>query len=446
MSRLYDENIFTFTGESVADDRYVIGTYYLEDSVPGENFIDHLQLVGSVALEGSTGTWMRIREDTPELRRKLTGKCVGYYEIPCDDPYTKKAIVQIALPIDAWQANAPMLLLAVAGNCFAVSNKSRVLDVTFPKEIVEQFPGPKFGVEGMRKLLGVPDRPLSLHIIKPKMGMTPEQTAAQVYDTAVGGADLAKDDEMCSDVYNSDTIDRVTAVAKAVERAQQKTGKKLCYLASITDDVDKVADKAKRAIEAGAGGLLLAYSAGFSMLKVLAADPDINVPILLHPSHMVSLLPSISWPTLAKFVRLCGGDMMMGPTIWSSMPVTSLEEAMRTAQVVQAPMYGLKKMWAMPSAGVHPGLVDVLIDEYGKDVIVPTGGGMLGHPGGYTAGAKAIQQAIQAKMDGLSREKASEIYPELKVALETWGIPQRPKTSWLFRSKAFQPKTISEQS
>jgi 2,3-diketo-5-methylthiopentyl-1-phosphate enolase len=103
-------------------------------------------------------------------------------------------------------------------------------------------------------------------------------------------------------------------------------------------------------------------------------------------------------------------------------------------------------MWAMPSAGVHPGLVDVLIDEYGKDTIIPTGGGMLGHPGGYTAGAKAIQQAIQAKMDNLSREKAAEIYPELKVALETWGAPQRPKTSWLFRSKVFQPKTISEQS
>lgn len=446
MSKLYDENIFNFTGESVADERYVVATYYLEDSVPGETFIDHLQLVGSVALEGSTGTWMHIREETPELRRKLTGKCVGYYEIPCNEPFTKKAIVQIALPIDAWQANAPMLLLAVAGNCFAVSNKSRVLDVQFPKEIVKQFPGPRFGVDGMRKLLNVPERPLSLHIIKPKMGMTPEQTAAQVYDTAMGGADLAKDDEMCSDVYNCETIARVKAVAEAVDRAAQKTGKKLCYLASVTDEVDKVLDKAKRAVAAGAGGILLAYSAGFSMLKVLASDPDINVPIMLHPSHMVSLLPSVNWPTLVKFVRMCGGDMMMGPTIWSSMPITSLEEAMRTAQVAQAPMHGLNRMWAMPSAGVHPGLVDVLVDEYGTDTIIPTGGGMLGHPMGYTAGAKAIQQAIEAKMKGIKLEEFGKTHPELKAAIETWGVPARPKTSWLFRSKAFQPKTISEQS
>jgi 2,3-diketo-5-methylthiopentyl-1-phosphate enolase len=445
MSKLYDENIFQFTGESVVDDRHVIATYYLEDSIPGETFIDHLQMVASIALEGSTGTWMRIREDTPELRHKLTGKCVGYYEIPSDDPHTKKAIVQIALPTDAWQANAPMLLLAVAGNCFAVSNKARVLDVTFPKSIIEQFPGPRFGVEGMRKLLDVPERPLTLHIIKPKMGMTPEQTAQQVYDTAMGGADLAKDDEMCSDVYNSDTIDRARAVAEAVDRAAQKTGRKLCYLVSVTDEVDKVADKAKRAIEAGAGGILVAYSVGFSMLKVLASDPDINVPIMLHPSHMVSLLPSINWPTLVKFVRLCGGDMMMGPSIWSSMPVTSLEEALRTAQVAQAPMHGLKRMWAMPSAGVHPGLVDILVDEYGTDMIAPAGGGTLGHPMGYTAGAKAMRQAVDAKMAGMSREEAAEKYPELKAAFDCWGIPERPKTSWLFRSKAFQPKTISEQ-
>jgi 2,3-diketo-5-methylthiopentyl-1-phosphate enolase len=445
MSKLYDENIYEFTGESVQDDHHVIGTYYLEDSIPGETFIDHLQMVGSIALEGSTGTWMRIREDTPEIRQKLTGKCIGYYEIPSDDPYTKKAIVQIALPIDAWQANAPMLLLAVAGNCFAVSNKSRVLDVTFPKSIIEQFPGPKFGVEGMRKLLDIPDRPPVLHIIKPKMGMTPEQTAQQVYDTAIGGADLSKDDEMCSDVYNCDTLDRAKAVGEAVDRAAQKTGRKLCYLVSVTDDVDKVKDKAKRAIDAGAGGLLLAYSAGFSMLKVLASDPDINVPIMLHPSHLISLLPSINWPTLVKFVRMCGGDMMMGPSIWSSMPVTSLEEALRTAQVAQAPMHGLKRMWAMPSAGVHPGLVDILIDEFGTDVIVPAGGGILGHPMGYTAGAKAMRQAIEAKMAGLNREEAAEKYPELKSAFECWGTPERPRTSWLFRSKAFQPKTISEQ-
>ena len=80
-----------------------------------------------------------------------------------------------------------MMLLSIAGNCFAYSEKLRLLDVFFPEEMVKNFPGPKFGVDGIRELTGIKERPLSLHIIKPKMGMTPEQTGEQVYQTAIGG-------------------------------------------------------------------------------------------------------------------------------------------------------------------------------------------------------------------------------------------------------------------
>ena len=59
--------------------------------------------------------------------------------------------------------------------------------------LVKQGKSPKFGVDGIRELTGVKDRPLSLHIIKPKMGMTPEQTANQVRLTAAGGADMCKE-------------------------------------------------------------------------------------------------------------------------------------------------------------------------------------------------------------------------------------------------------------
>ena len=34
--------------------------------------------------------------------------------------------------------------------------------------------------------------------------------------------------------------------------------------------------------------------------------------------------------------------------------------------------------------------------EYGPDIVIPAGGGMLGHPDGYMSGAMAWQQAIAA--------------------------------------------------
>ncbi len=98
---------------------------------------------------------------------------VGYFEIPTAEPSRRAAVVQLAFPIDAWVDNVPMMLLSIAGNCFAYSPKLRLLDVFIPENLLAKFKGPKFGVPGIRKLLGVPKRPLSLHIIKPKMGMTP---------------------------------------------------------------------------------------------------------------------------------------------------------------------------------------------------------------------------------------------------------------------------------
>jgi len=61
------------------------------------------------------------------------------------------------------------------------------------------------------------------------MGMTPKETADQCYETAIGGVDMIKDDEMTSDTYNCKYTDRVKYVMEALGRAEKKTGKKPIY-------------------------------------------------------------------------------------------------------------------------------------------------------------------------------------------------------------------------
>ncbi len=442
MKFYYDPIMFNQTLDGVDLKRHIIGTYYLEDPVPGEDPIDHFSLVQSLAMEGSTGTWEEVKEHSEEVVKRLSGKVVGYYQIPSSDN-VKKAVVQLAFPIDAWQANVPMMLLSIAGNCFAFSTKLRFLDVFFPEDLLKEFQGPKFGVSGIRQKLGIPKRPLSLHIIKPKMGMTPGQTAKQVYETALGGVDMAKDDEMTSDVYNSRMEDRLSAVMEALDKAKSKTGKEVIYFISITDEADKVVEKAKRAIKLGANGLLLAYSVGPSILRVLAEDPEINVPILLHPSHMIALTPSIAWPVMAKINRICGADLTLTPTYWSTIPLVSHEEGIRCAQVKLAPLRHIKRTWPMPAAGMYPGLVPVLMKEYGPDMVIPAGGGMLGHPMGYRAGARAWQQSIEATMQDIPLQEAAKDKKELRAALEKWGVLKRPEVHWLRASPKYYPKPVS---
>ena len=438
--QLYDPNMFNYMWESLDQDRFVVGTYYVEDVKEGVDFIDHLAQIQRLALEGSTASWMEIREETPEVRERLSSKILNYLEIPADKG-TKKAIVQMAFPIAAWEenVNVPMMLLSIMGNIPAFPTNMRMLDLYVPPSVAAKFNGPKFGIGGLREKLGVHDRPLILQIIKPKMGMTPEETAAQVYQSALGGADLVKDDEMCSELSNCPFEARLEAVLKALDKAEHETGQKTLYMVSITAEVDRVADKCRRAVELGATGLLFAYSAGLSALKVIADDPAIDAPILLHVSHMLALLPRMNFPVLSKLCRLCGADMMLTPSMWSSIPVASVEESLRVCQTLVAPFYHIKKTWPMPAAGMYPGLIDVLIQEHGVDFIVPAGGGMLGHPMGYKAGAMAWRQAIDAVLAGKTLQEAAAEYPEFGAAAEQWGIRERPKTVWGYSGPEYHP-------
>ncbi|MFW6138897.1 MAG: RuBisCO large subunit C-terminal-like domain-containing protein [Spirochaetota bacterium] len=442
MQKIHDPIIFENALDGIDLKNNIVATYYLSDRLPGVEFIDHYKLIESIAIEGSTGSWQRVEEESEEVRKMLSGKLAGYYEIPSDDIYRKSAVIQLAFPINAWHDNVPMMLLSIAGNCFAYSQDLCLLDVSLPENMVKNFTGPKFGVEGTRELLGIKQRPLFLHIIKPKMGMTPKQTGDQVYQTAIGGADMAKDDEMTSDTYNNNFRDRLKYVMDAIDRASQKTGKKLIYFCSLTDEVSKLHDKAREAVELGANGILIAYSVGLSAIREITADPEINIPVMVHNSHMIAAMNSISWPVFTKLLRLCGADQTLTPTYWSSIPMVSMEEGIRCQHLAQAPFYGFNKMWSMPAAGTYPGLAPILISEYGRDIIIPSGGGMLGHPGGYTEGARAWQQAIASVMEGVHIAEYAR-KPEnraLRGALEKWGYLERPVTPWLRVAPKFHPK------
>ena len=449
MRTYYQPEIFNNTLDGIDRKRNIIATYYLKDRKEGVEFMDHMSLLQSLALESSTGTWEKVAEDTEEVRNTLSCKLVGYFQIPNEDKYVAEAVVQYAMSIDAWVENVPMMLLSIAGNAFAYSKFLRLLDVSIPDDLLAKFKGPKFGIHGLRDLIGIKERrPLSLHIIKPKMGMTPKQVGEQCYLTAIGGVDMMKDDEMTSDVYNSKFTDRVKYVREALERAKEKTGKMPIYLCSITDEASKVHDRARQLVAAGGNGILITYSQGLSSFKEITEDPEINVPVMMHGSHMIAGMHHISWPVFGKLCRLCGADLMLTPTIYSSIPMVSHEEGLRTAQVKLAPWGHIKQTAPMPCAGIYPGTAPVLIGEYGPDIVIPAGGGMLGHPDGYTAGAKSWQQAIRGSMDTETDEEfiAFAKRPEnieLKHALEKWGMPTHPASHWLRASEALRPHPMN---
>ena len=162
-------------------------------------------------------------------------------------------------------------------------------------------------------------------------------------------------------------------------------------------------------------------------MSVLAEDPAIKVPLLSHPDFAGALFGSPSYGlgsslVLGKLNRLAGGDMVIYPSHLGKVPMVK-ERVIRIGQELTSPFYHIKRAWPGPSAGMYPGIVPQLIEDFGNDVIVGAGGGIHAHPMGLIAGAKAFHQAIEATNKKIPLRKAAEKHKELKTALEKWGTP-----------------------
>jgi len=418
----YDPLIFPIP-ESVDPDKYVIATYYMEGDVN-----DILKRAEAIAVEQTTGTWTLVGEETRGVREKHVARVIGIYGIPAYQippaPSIRQFVLQLAFPVDNLADRISGLLSAILGNL--TYDYIKLLDVRLPKEYVKNFKGPKFGIEGVRQLLGIYNRPLLNTMIKPCTGINAKTVAKLIYESAVGGVDIIKDDELNTDPKYCPFEERLSLGMEALDKAMQETGEKKLYTINVTDDIDNILEKAEKAVQLGANALMVdMVPVGFSVVKALAEDPSINVPILVHPTSWGSMTISHNSGTtdyvLYKLARMMGADMAIGPAVpYGKLPAFKHHYYL-CAQVMRAPFYHIKRTFPMPSAGVHPAAVPLIIKDLGTDIIVAGGGAVFGHPMGPKNGAKAMRQVIDAALKGLSLEEAAEQYKELKVALDKWG-------------------------
>ena len=424
---MYNQGLFCMP-EGVDLGEHVIATYFIETKAT----TDILRLASSIAIEQTTGTWLPVPEETPELRRRHAGKVVAIYEAPFyefevpSNIETRKYVVQIAFPEVNFGAQIPMLLSTVIGN-ISMMGRIKLLDLKFPERFVKDFKGPKFGIQGIRKILDISKRPLLNNMIKPCTGFPAEVGARLFYKVAVGGVDIIKDDELLADPPFCPLEERVRKYMEAADRAYEETSEKTLYTANITDRVDKIIGNAEKAIDAGANALMLNYlTVGISALRSLAEDPSIKVPILAHLDFAGTMYESpfsgmSSTLILGKLPRLAGADVVVYPNPYAKFSFLR-ERHIQIAQALRNSFYSIDPAFPMPGGGIHPGMVPTIVGDLGSDCVIGAGGAIHGHPMGPTAGAKAFRQAINAIMEGVSLQDAARENTELKSAIDLWGI------------------------
>jgi ribulose-bisphosphate carboxylase large chain len=384
-----------------------------------------------VTAESSIGTWTDIQTMKDSVWRRLKPTVFSIDE--------GTGLVKVAYPLALFELGSiPQFMSSVTGNIYGMKaiENLRFMDVTMPKKYVKSFPGPKFGIAGIRKYTSQKKRPLVGTIIKPKVGLGPKDHARVAYEAWVGGCDIVKDDENLTDQSFNRFDKRITLTLSAMRKAEKLTGETKVYMPNITAETNEMLRRMKYVKKNGGPYMMLdVLTIGPSALQTLrAANPGLvmhghramHAALTRNKKHGITML------ALAKLYRLIGMDQLHTGTAVGKMEgpaqevlqinqELTLDEVQAEGPRLKQSWHGMKPVFPVASGGLHPGHIEKLIGIMGNDIIIQLGGGIHGHPQGTTAGAMAARQAIDAVMEGKHLEEIAGSHPQLSKALEKWG-------------------------
>lgn len=426
----YEEVSPVILPEESFDGDYIIASYFYI----AKSDEDIYEKAKSFAVGQTIGTWVPVPGITNEMKMKYGGKVVSIYDIPPaeltpDLPEETYHIIQIAFPDENFIPQIPMLMVTLLGNDVSTSAQVKLVDIKFSKKFLKAFAGPSFGIDGVYDYMGLNSqrRPIVLNMIKPCLGYSAEKGASIFKQIAMGGVDIIKDDELFADTNYSSIKDRVRLYKKAAKEAYEETGHMTRYCVNITDRFDRVIEHAKTAIEEGADFLMVNFVAtGISVLQALSEMDEIKIPIVAHYATAGSMTESpftgISTPLLlGKLSRMAGADMCMFSSPYSTYPFLK-RRYKQIADMQRLPFGNLKPTMPIIGGGVHPNSAEKIVSELGREVVLASGGAILGHPMGPTEGARSMMQAAEALGKGMTLAEVAEQkgYEALKISIEKW--------------------------
>ena len=410
----------------------IVAKYLIETPFPLE------QAAEALAGEQSTGTFVKVPGETDELRARFRARVAALRELETATAPSlpgarlpkgtsgaaayKRAEIEIAFPLESVGTNLPTVLSTVAGNLYELSEFSglRLLDLEFPPAFGEVYAGPQFGIEGTRKLADVYGRPIIGTIVKPSVGLSPEQTASLVRTLGEAGIDFIKDDELMANPPHSPLKDRVRAVMAVINELADRTGKKVMYAFNISDDLDAMLQHHDTVLEAGGACVMLSLNS-VGVTGALSLRKRCQLPIHGHRNGwgMLTRCPQlgIEFTAYQKIWRLVGVDHIhvngLRNKFWE--PDDSVVQSIKACLT---PMLGGYPVMPVISSGQWGGQApETYRRVQSLDVMYLAGGGIMAHPGGPAAGFTAIRQAWEAAISGVTLEAYAKTHAELQQSM-----------------------------
>lgn len=389
----------------------------------------------AMAGEQSSGTFVAVPGETPALKERSAARVerleeVGEAAAPSlpgaggKGPIVR-ARATLSWPLANLGPSLPNLMATVAGNLFELKQFSglKLLDLRLPPAFAAAYAGPRFGIAGTRRLAGVEGRPLIGTIVKPSVGLGPEETADLVRTLAEADIDFIKDDELQADGPACPFEDRARAVMRAVNDVAERKGRKVMFAFNLTGDLDEMRRR-HDLVQALGGTCVMASVNSVGLAGMIALGRHSALPIHAHRNGWGYLsrhpLLGFSFTAWHKVWRLAGADHIHVNGLANKFSEDD-DSVIASARACLAPLFPDKPCPIMPvfSSGQTvrqaPGTWQALGST---DLIFAAGGGIMAHPGGPAAGVAALREAWEAAVDSVPLADYARTRPALAQALE----------------------------
>ena len=396
------------------------------------------QVAEVMAGEQSCGTFTRVEGETDELRARARAIVDSVTELEAapepslpnaflarrgtGGPW-RRARVTITFPVANVGANLPTLAATVSGNLYDLGEVTglRLESIALPAGYRAQFDFPRQGIPGTREQTGVTAGALVGTIIKPNVGFSPEQTAELVGRLCAAGVDVIKDDEVCANPAHAPLVERVKAVMAVVRAHAGSTGKRVMFAFNISDEVDAMRRHADLVQAEGGSCVMISLNwCGLSAVQTVRRHTELAIHGHRNGYGALSRHPllGMSFAAYQTLWRLAGIDHLHVHGMQGKFSQTD-EEVVESARACLTSL-GERDDRVMPvlSSGQWSGTVPVTWSAVrSDDVLFMSGGGILAHPDGPTAGVKSIRQAWDAARTGVELAAYAREAPELARAL-----------------------------
>jgi ribulose 1,5-bisphosphate carboxylase large subunit-like protein len=325
--------------------------------------LEPLEAAESLALVASVG-----HSDGPDFVR---GSVVS-----ADDG---RAVLEF--PQENWGADVSLLVAALlAGEWadLAAIRRCRLVAADWPPGL---FRGPAFDTPA-GVLVGA--------IVKPSLGLSPREVGEVAAALARGGADLVKDDELLGDPDWCPLEERARAVVAATD---------VRYMANVTGPVEGLRARAERAVELGAGAIMVdAFAQGLDALRLLR-DAELGVPLLAHRAGAAmwtrNQTHGVAPTVVAELLRLLGADYVLCGS-FTGRVFDSEAEVRLQIEACRAEL-GVPRSTAVLGGGVGPANAAEQVERAGlrDGLMVLLGSEAYRHPGGVEEAVRATVEAVR---------------------------------------------------